>query len=127
MNKILIIEDDEFVRDLYKNIFQKRGYEVEATRTGEEGFMKAAGNSFDMILLDISLPKASGIEILEKLKTEGKTKKISVFMLTNQSQEEVVKEAFAKGAEGYIVKARMLPEQVVSEVENFLKTKKDHL
>ena len=127
MSKILIVEDDEFVRDLYKNIFQKRGYEVEATRTGEEGFKKAVGNSFDLILLDISLPKASGIEILEKLKDSGKTKKISVFMLTNQSQESTVKEAFQKGAEGYIVKARMLPEQVVSEVENFLKTKKDHL
>ena len=68
--KILVVEDEEYIRDLYVQILQKEGYLVDSASDGEEAFMKMSKKEYDLILLDIILPKIDGLQVLEKLKKE---------------------------------------------------------
>ena len=122
----LIIEDEQFLIDLYKKAFSQRGFTVLEAIDGAEGLEKANDNTqVDIILLDIMLPKMDGISVLRKLKENGSpAKDVPVFMLTNLGQESVIKEALRIGADGYILKSKYLPNQVVDEVEKFLNDRK---
>lgn len=122
--KILLIEDEFFIRDLYERYLKKSGYEVISAVDGEDGLNKALAEQVDLILLDIMMPKMTGIEVLEKIKQEGSiAKNTPVYLLTNQVQESIIKEAFKLGAEGYLIKAQLLPKQIVEEIQNIFKNR----
>jgi len=126
--KILLIEDEAFILDMYKIIFTKEGFIVEAASDGEEGLAKAEGGNYDLVLLDIMLPKMNGLDVLREMRKEGsKAKKTPVFLLTNLGQENIIKQAFKIGAQGYFMKANLLPQQIVSEVRDFFKEKEKGL
>ena len=118
--KILIIEDDYFIRELYERQLKKRGYEVETAGDGAEGLVKASDTNPSLILLDIMLPKLNGLDLLGTLKSKPETKEIPVVLLTNLGQESVIKEGFKLGAKGYLIKSAYTPEQIMTEVEAFL-------
>jgi DNA-binding response OmpR family regulator len=118
--KILIIEDDYFIRELYERQLKKRGYDVISAADGAEGLVKAAEVTPSLILLDIMLPKLNGLDLLGTLKAKPETKDIPVVLLTNLGQESVIKEGFKLGAKGYLIKSAYTPEQIMSEVESFL-------
>lgn len=121
--KILLIEDDAYVRDLYQTVLAKEGYDVSIAEDGEKALEVVGQGSFDLILLDIMLPKLTGIDVLKRLKADDATKDISVYLLTNLGDEGVIDEAFKLGANGYLLKAKYLPKQMVKEVNKFfLKT-----
>lgn len=117
--KILLIEDDAYVRDLYQTVLKKEGYDVSIAKDGEEALEVVKQDEFDLILLDIMLPKLTGIEVLKRLKGDEETKGISVYLLTNLGDEGVIDEAFKIGADGYLLKAKYLPKQVVKEVNKY--------
>lgn len=124
MRKILLVEDDLFVRDLYIRYLEKANYQVTSAIDGEEGVEKAKAADFDMILLDIMLPKKTGIEVLKELRDQNHpAKDIPVFLLTNLGQEKIIDEAFKMGCQGYLLKAKLLPAEVVSAVSKFLDTR----
>lgn len=118
--RILIIEDDFFIRDLYLRQFTKSGFLVDTAENGPDGILKAEEQHPDAILLDIMLPKMSGLEVLRKLKGSDKTKNCTVILLTNLSEDETIKQGFEIGAEGYLIKSAYTPEQVVKEVAKLL-------
>lgn len=117
--KILLIEDDAYVRDLYQTVLSKEGYVVSMAEDGEEALEVVGQDSYDLILLDIMLPKLTGIEVLKRLKSNDSTKNTPVYLLTNLGDEGVIDEAFKIGANGYLLKAKYLPKQVVKEVNKF--------
>lgn len=119
MKKILLIEDEFYIRDLYRIILERAGFEVLLAQDGEEGY-NLAQNLPDLILLDIMLPKINGVILLKKLKEEDPTKNIPVVILTNLGQEEIIKAAFDTGASGYFLKAGLNPNELVKEVNIFL-------
>lgn len=120
--KILMIEDDVFIADLYKRELEKNGYLVVCCRDGENGLSTAISDKFDLILLDIMLPKKTGLEVLRELRaSKSGQSKTPVFILTNLGQESVIREAFEIGADGYILKARLLPRQIVHEIQDFFR------
>lgn len=123
---ILIIEDEQFLIDLYKKAFRQRNFEVLEAVDGIEGLGKTNNNpNVDMVLLDIMLPKMDGISVLRKIKEKGSpSQNTPVFILTNLGQESVIKEALRVGADGYILKSKYLPNQIVDEIEKFLSQKK---
>ncbi|OGC52312.1 hypothetical protein A2982_01880 [candidate division WWE3 bacterium RIFCSPLOWO2_01_FULL_39_13] len=124
MQKILLVEDDLPVRELYKRVLERADYEVIEAVDGEDGFKKAKMESnLSLILLDIRLPKLNGIDLLKMLKEDLDTKNVPVILLTNLGQESIIQEAFRLGAEGYLIKVRMKPKDVVTEVQTFLKGK----
>lgn len=119
MKKILLIEDEFYIRDLYRMILEKASFEVFLAQDGQEGY-NLAQNLPDLILLDIMLPKMNGIILLKKLKEEDLTKNIPVVLLTNLGQEEIIKAAFDSGASGYFLKASFNPNELVKEISIFL-------
>src|SRR3989344_1568052 len=118
--KILLIEDEDFIRDLYKRQFEKAGFVVEGFAKGKEGLDASTKNQYDLLLLDIMLPDINGIEILKQIKQNSFSKNLPVVMLTNLGQDSVIKEGFTLGAEGYLIKASFTPDQVVQEATNIL-------
>ena len=118
--KILVVEDEEYIRDLYVQILQKEGYLVDSASDGEEAFMKMSKKEYDLILLDIILPKIDGLQVLEKLKKESKKITAPVVLLTNLSQEVVVAKAMNYGVRGYMVKSDLTPSDILTEVRGYL-------
>lgn len=121
--KALIIEDEQFIRDIYKRQLEKSGITVDGFSNGTEGLQSISQNKYDIILLDIMLPDLNGLEILKQVKQNPDTKNIPVIMLTNLGQDEVIKEGFSLGAQGYFIKASYTPDQIVQEVKNILARK----
>lgn len=120
MPKLLIVEDDPYVRRLFERLFAFQKYQVATAKDGEEAKQKAESFVPDLILLDIIMPKISGLDVLRALKTNEKTKAIPVVMLTNDNDEQTIKTAADLGARGYMIKSDFTPEEVLNEVHKYL-------
>ena len=119
--KILLIEDDEFLSDMYKTKFDSEGFEVTPAQDGEVGLrLLSEGLRPDAILLDVVMPKMNGIEVLEKIKEMDGSDGMNVIMFTNMGQKEDIDKAMSLGAAGYIIKANFTPSEVVVEVNKIL-------
>ena len=118
--KILIVDDDQFILDMYMLKFKNEGYDAESAMDGVETLRKSKENSPDVILLDIVLPHMDGFEILQKLKEQGALERSKVIMLTNVGEKKDVEKGLALGAVDYIVKAHFTPSEVVKKVEEVL-------
>lgn len=126
MKKILIAEDDFFIRDIYNKVFSIAGYDVTLAVDGEDALEKIASNPrpYDMLLLDIMMPKMTGLELLKKIRAmEEPIKSTSVFILTNLGQEGTIEEAFKIGMDGYLIKSQVAPQQLVEEINTFFANK----
>lgn len=121
--KVLLIEDDPILVKMYKVKFESEGFEVLTADDGEQGLEMALSEGIDVIVLDIMMPKMSGIDLLTKLRKSPKGKKVIVIMLTNLSQQEEQEKALELGAVEYLVKANQTPSQVVEKIKTHL-TKK---
>lgn len=117
--KVLLIEDELFIRDLYQHILEGAGIRVEVADDGKQGIAKAKEGSINLILLDIMLPQLNGIQVLKKLKEDPKTSKIPVVLLTNLGQASVIKTAYDLGAQGYLLKVRMRPQDLIQCVRDY--------
>ncbi|MBI5613993.1 response regulator [Candidatus Gottesmanbacteria bacterium] len=115
---ILLVEDDENTRVLYEEIFKKEGYELTVAVDGESAVSLALRGSFNLILLDIMLPKRDGFSVLEELSKDTE-KKYRVVMLTNLSHDSATKQARNLGALGYIVKSAVTPQKLLEEVKKY--------
>ncbi|OGY76107.1 MAG: hypothetical protein A2445_04025 [Candidatus Jacksonbacteria bacterium RIFOXYC2_FULL_44_29] len=120
MKKILIVEDEQSLLKLLELNFKSSGYEVFKAINGEEAFAVAMREQPNLILLDILLPGESGINVLERLKKNEKTKAIPVVMLTNFNEPERIEQARKKGAVDYLVKSSNDPSTVLEKVKKYL-------
>lgn len=120
--KLLVVEDDQFIRDLYIDILESEGFEVDHAVDGEEGYAKMHAGGYDLVLLDIMLPKMDGIKILDKLKNESPPVKPNkaVIVLSNLGQETIIANAISFGARGYFIKSDHTPDQIISKVKEYL-------
>ena len=99
--KILVVEDDQFLRELYDELLKEEGYEVTLAEDGEKGLAQIQKGGFDLILLDIMLPKIDGLEILRRVKNKPPEKQNgSTVLLTNLGQDSIIKEGFSLGVSG---------------------------
>ncbi len=124
MRKVLIAEDDFFIRDIYSKVFTLSGYEVAVAVDGMDALEKIKAQQYDMVLLDIMMPRMTGIDVLKNIRTmEAPAKSTPVFIITNLGQQNVIEEAFKLGMDGYILKSQVTPQQIVDEINNFFLTK----
>ena len=121
--KVLIIEDDGFIASLITGTLKRADFETNLAIDGEGALKKLETEIPDIILLDLILPGIGGFEILEKIKREDKTKKIPVIILSNLGSQEEIKKGLKSGADAYLVKANILPEDVVKKIEEILNKK----
>lgn len=120
-DKILLIEDDPFLHKLYEDTLSSAGYNVLAASDGEEGLNLIKNNTdASLILLDLMLPKMNGIEVLKAIKKEDATKDLSVIVLTNLSEGDIIKEALTLGANAFLVKVDYTPQQVIDTVKQYI-------
>ena len=118
--RVLIVEDDPLISRMYERVFKFEGFEVDMARDGEEGLEKLKRNIPKMILLDIMMPKMTGIDVLRALKANPTTKDIPVVVLTNLSGQADAEKAIELGAVKFIVKSKYKPNQIVKQIKEIL-------
>jgi CheY-like chemotaxis protein len=111
---ILFIEDDKPISQMYARVLEKKGYHVDFAYNGAEGLKKAQAQHYDLILLDIMMPELTGIEVLHVLRgPEGQgNPSTKIVILTNLAQDKTSQEALKAQADGYIIKADIVPSQL---------------
>lgn len=119
--KILLAEDDQFLRELYSDVLTAEGYTVETAIDGEEAYNKLVVGGWDLILLDIIMPKMSGLDVMKKAAEKGPLQQPnkSVIFLTNLDKGEEIKQALILG-NGYLIKSQITPGDLVNEVKLYL-------
>src|SRR3989344_7366873 len=121
--KILIIEDDMYIRDVYEEILTKAGYEIITAVDGQEGVIKAQEGGYSIILLDVMMPKLDGLGVLRELK-ENPPRQTNghIVLLTNLAHNTIIEEAQKLGAFTYFVKSDLNPDELVDKVNKLLQT-----
>ncbi|OGL31276.1 hypothetical protein A3F37_02825 [Candidatus Saccharibacteria bacterium RIFCSPHIGHO2_12_FULL_41_12] len=114
MKKVLIVEDEKFIGELYSRALIDGGYEVVIVETGDEGLTLALNGEFDIILLDIMVPGLLGIDFLKKIKLEHPEIKSKIIITTNLENSEDTRKSIEKDADGYLIKAEVSPSELVT-------------
>lgn len=118
--KILLIEDEDYIREIYKEEIESSGFSVDAMPTGRQGLDAFYKNTYDMVVLDIILPDINGLDILKKIKENSLKKSVPVLLLTNLGQDIIVKQGLEFGAEAYLEKIDNTPDTVVDKIKSIL-------
>ncbi len=117
--KILCIEDEHFISELYARALTRAGYDVTVEVDGQRGLALAQTNQFDIILLDLMIPTMTGTEVLRRLRSAAATPlRAKIIITTNLEQREETRAAIEHQADGYIVKAEVTPRELVAFLEN---------
>ena len=125
MMKLLLIDDDAFLRDMYAMKFKQEGFEVSVADSGAVALRLIERDpTFDAILLDMIMPGMSGVDLIKEIKSHFPDMDALCVVLSNQGQEEDIQEANAAGADGYIIKAESVPSDVLKKLEKIMNRKK---
>lgn len=119
--KILIIEDDKFLRELMVRKLVNDGYEVIEATNGEEGVRTAKAEKPDLILLDLILPGIDGFESLTRIRKDQEIANIPVIILSNLGQKEDIEKGLKLGATDYLIKAHFAPREIAEKIASILK------
>lgn len=121
--KILLVEDETELRELYEMLLRDAGYDVTAKPDGKTGLEAIEKGGYDLVLLDIMLPFIDGLEILDRLAkgSERKQKAKTIVLLTNLAQDQTIAKALELGVRGYMIKSDYNPEQLLQTVADFLR------
>jgi len=119
--KILIVEDDRFLRELMARKLKMENFEVIEAEEGGEGLKKIREEKPDLVLLDLILPEMDGFEVLEQKRKDEVIKNIPVIILSNLGQKEEIDRGLQLGAKDYLVKAQFSPSEIVEKIKLFLK------
>lgn len=122
--KILIVDDDEAITMVYSTALKAAGYDVISASTGAGGIEKAKSEKPDLVLLDQVLTDIAGNEVLGTLKQDPETKDLPIVMLSNYTQNQLMKEAIQIGALDYMLKYQIDPEYLIERVNDLLKESK---
>ncbi len=118
--KVLIIEDELNIREVYRDILKEAQFDVIESSEGDDGLKKALEGNWDLILLDIMLPKKDGLEILADIKKDPNLSSKPVILLTNLGRDSIIKEGYSLGASSYLVKSEINPDDVVKAVKKLI-------
>jgi len=127
MVKLLLVEDDMMISEIYRRKFEAAGFKVAVSVTGKDVLKKVKEEDFDLILLDIVISEMNGMDVLKELKSGGYDPEMKIIIFTSLSDLENQDRAFALGADGYILKSQFNPSKLVSEIQRRLHDfKKQH-
>lgn len=119
MERILIAEDEPDIRELIRLALQFNGYEVISASDGVEAVELASNNSFDLIMLDVRMPRLTGYEACRQLRKMDSTKEVPIIFLSAKGQEAEVDEGLEAGADRYILKP-FAPIELANEIKQIL-------
>ena len=119
--KILIVEDDNFLRELITQKLIDENYKVSEAVDGEDGLKKIKEEKPDLVVLDLILPGVDGFEVLSKMKEDDALKSIPVIILSNLGQRDDIERGLKLGAVDYLIKAHFTPGEIIEKIKNALK------
>jgi two-component system chemotaxis response regulator CheY len=112
---VLIVDDSQTVRQQVASALEKAGFSVVEAADGMEGLERIEQSEFLLVILDVNMPRLSGLEMLERLKANPKNADLPVVMLTTEVQESMIDRAKKAGARGWMIKPVKM-DQLVSVV-----------
>lgn len=118
--KVLIIDDDPFILEMYMLKLKETGFLVETARNGKEGIERIKEYQPDVVLLDVVMPAMDGFGVLQELKKNRPSHFMKTVLLTNLGQKEDVERGMQLGADDYIIKAHFTPTEVVEKIRRLL-------
>lgn len=121
--KILIVEDDKFLKELMVKKLEDNSFKVIEAVDGEEGLKMVKETKPDLVLLDLVLPGIGGFEVLSQMKKEPELSKIPVIILSNLGQKEDMERSLELGANDYMIKAHFTPDEIIEKVKKVLSLK----
>ena len=119
--KILVVDDDPFILDIYVMKFKEQGFQIDTAIDGKMALDRIEAGKPDIILLDVVMPKMDGFDVIKKLQENKSSHRFKILFLTNFGQKEDVERGMLMGADGYIIKAHFTPSEVVAKVKEMLK------
>tara|TARA_Y100000310_G_scaffold301221_1_gene337492 strand:+ start:1630 stop:1995 length:366 start_codon:yes stop_codon:yes gene_type:complete len=117
MKKILIIEDDKFLRELISQKLIKEGYDIIEAVDGEKGLKSVKEDGPDLVLLDLILPGVDGFEVLAKMKEDPAISEVPVIILSNLGQKDDIEKGLKMGAVDYLIKAHFTPGEIIEKIK----------
>jgi CheY-like chemotaxis protein len=124
MSKVLIVEDEEFLADIYRIKFSAEGFEVTLAQNGREGYEQAKAIKPDLVFLDLLMPVMDGYQALDALRADPETKDLRVVILSNLGQEEEIADAMSRGADAFLIKANLTPNDLVIKAREMLSSER---
>ncbi|MFA6376201.1 MAG: response regulator [Candidatus Paceibacterota bacterium] len=124
--KLLVVEDDPFLSDIYNTKLKQAGFEVDLAMTGEECMQKLADGKYDLMVLDIVLPQLDGWEVMSRIKelrrqnSNPALNSLKIIILSNLGQKEEIRKGLDLGANGFMIKAHFTPSEVAEEINKTL-------
>jgi CheY-like chemotaxis protein len=118
--RVLLIEDEKEVAELYKLKLSLDGYEVSTAASGQEGLNKAFKERPELIFLDIKMPGMDGFEVLKKIRSSAKTKETPVVILSNFDEQDLIEKGLSLGANEYLIKSQFTPEDISGKVKDWV-------
>lgn len=120
MRRILVVEDDELLRDVYVDSLIQSGFEVDRAADGEEGLKKMLAQDWDLVILDIVMPKLSGFDVLQTYRTGSPTNTIKkIIFLTNLDKEEELNKIKDFGTQ-YLIKSQLTPGELIKKINSII-------
>jgi len=119
-SRILLVEDDDALANVYVTRLQAEGFDVRRVSNGEEALAAALSYKPDLILLDVMMPKVSGFDVLDILRNTPETANLKIIMLTALSQDSDQKRARALGVDDYLVKSQVVISDVIDSIRHHL-------
>lgn len=117
---ILLVEDETDLRSMYAGLLKEAGYDVLESIDGDDAYLKITSVHWDLLLLDIMLPKKDGMEILKEIINNQALQKGPIIMLSNINTDNVIQQSIMIGASDYIIKSEITPDMLVKKVLKFL-------
>jgi DNA-binding response OmpR family regulator len=118
--KILVVDDDAFILDMYVMKFKEQGFQVETATDGKIALEKIRTANPDIVLLDVVMPRMDGFDVMKKIKENIAPRTYKILFLTNFGQKEDVERGMELGADVYIIKAHFTPSEVAAKVKELL-------
>ncbi len=120
-NRLLIVDDDLYIRELYQEVLTDAGYQVDTAKDGMDGLNKIKVGGYKIILLDVMMPQLDGIQVLvESAKIKSEKPNGPIILLTNLSHDPIIQEGLKQGAKTYLIKADITPDELVNKIEEIL-------
>lgn len=119
--KILVVEDDQPTKNFYVDLLTQEGYDVETAQDGKEGLEKILEGGYDLILLDVIMPKLDGLGVLKELQNKKpRSPNGPIIVLTVVSQAPIAKKARDLGAADYLIKTTTTPNHLIKRLRSHL-------
>ncbi len=123
MTKILLVDDDPFILDMYVLKLKASGFSIDSAPSGKDGLSKIKSFEPDLLLLDIVMPAMDGFDLLQELKKNPPAHPLKIILLSNLGQKEDVERGLELGADDYLVKASFTPGEVLQKIQEVLSKK----